>query len=966
MLDSRFIIGVDLGTTTTSLFYIDTEVPDPKIKEFKIPQLIAPGEVNALKLLPSFCYLPHKDEFKEGALKLPWEEDSNQFSGLFARRHGASVPSRLISSAKSWLAHSGVDRTKPILPWGSDLGPQSKSPVQVSAIYLAHLKKAWNFRFKKVKDASGSPCLFENQQVIVTIPASFDETARDLTIQAAEIARLKSINLVEEPLAAFYAWLYKNEKDWKNKINPGENVLVIDVGGGTSDFSIIQMGKDHVLQRFAVGEHLLLGGDNIDMAIARKIEKNWNTKLDSNSWSELCQLCRDAKETLLSGDKEKVNITLMMSGSSIMSNLKRAEFSRLELMEILEDGFYPGLDLNAQTPLRRMGIRQMGLPYAENPAITAHLLQFLNYAGRISKLEILNRSDGSQNEESNIREHFYSTSQGSKELEQGEINLSPPFGQPSFSQKKETEDSLCYPHKILFNGGSMISAFVRNRVLSTLASWFPGQPKPEELEGEDLSLAVAVGAAYYGRVRRGKGVKVKGGISHSYYLEVKDNQETQKMICILPRDLEENINVTIPRKFILRTNEEVLFNLYSSATRLLDQPGDVIGNLKELSLVAPLITVLQFGKTSKKSIEVKISSEETEVGLLKIQLISETSDHKWPLHFDLRPLVNTDTKITKNKDQATIIVDQNKIDLAEEYVKNAFISDPNKLTSLLNGLEEKIGLKRSLWSLNILRNLASLLLDLADERHQSPRHEMRWFNLLGYCLRPGFGTPGDDLRIREVWKSWFSGLSHPKDLQVNAEWWIMWRRIGSGLKSGHQTSIANILKKQLIPKGVYRPKLREGEQAKLEMWRCLGSLESIPISLKVSITDVLVGRLENLEPYELWTLGRLGSRILFHAPENFIIPPKIVEKWVPKLVSKVPSGKKRGMSLFAVSRIASETGDRNLDLSPKSHSDSMEFLKQNLASPDLLQSMSKHSQVSVSEMESILADTLPLGLSLVE
>ena len=960
MFDSRFIIGVDLGTTNIALFYIDTERTDTKIQQFKISQLVAPGEIDELSLLPSFCYLPSPDERSREILNLPWDAKPDVAVGKFARDHGASIPGQLVVSAKSWLAHAGVDRTKPILPWGNDTQVHSKSPVEVSAHYLSHLKNAWNHKYKRVKDRSGSPCLFEDQQIIITIPASFDETARELTIAAARLAQLNKITLVEEPLAAFYAWLYENENDWQSQINPGEMTLVVDVGGGTTDFSLIEMDENNSLHRSAVGDHLLLGGDNIDMAIARKIEKSWGDKLDANEWSKLCQLCRNAKETLLSSDRDKTDITLMASGSSILGNLKKSVLHRKDLVEMLEKGFYPQVDPESLTQAKRSGIREMGLPYAANPAVTEHLLQFLRYAKKVTRSDKNRPTNGSENA-NRYRDQ-------KRVDDAGELSSQDHSGNEDLNSKKRDStgstktDGMIYPDRILFNGGSMISEVVRKRVISVVSSWFPKRPAPIELKGGNFSLAVALGAAYYGRVRRGHGVKVRGGIARSYYLEVKDRVGKKEFVCIMSRDTEENIQVSVPGAFLLQTSKKVLFNLYSSATRLLDKPGERIKSNEELTLVAPLVTVLQFGKTESKSVEVTIGCEETEAGALKVYLDSAQTHHLWPLHFDLRPIPE---QLGTNSRQATVVLDSRKLLVAKKLLTSYFSSPTKKLPSLMNDLENSLQIAKNVWSLPLIRDLADTTLDLANCRTMSAPHEARWLNVLGFLLRPGFGDPGDELRIRKVWKLWFAGPTHHKDTQAIAEWWVLWRRVAAGLKGGHQLAIASILRKNLIPKSSYREKFREGVQAKKEMWRCLGSLELLPVAMKTTIGSILLNRKSKLDFVELWVLARLGARKMFHAPANYVISASTASQWLNQLMQLKLSDRTRNPALFAIARIAGVTGDRSVDLPQDILERAHQFLKINHCKAAWLEHLTHQAKDSVEETEKLIADTLPLGLSTV-
>ncbi|MBP5639292.1 MAG: Hsp70 family protein, partial [Victivallales bacterium] len=442
----RYIIGIDLGTTNCAMCYIDLDSPIHELHQFDIPQLVAPGEVASEPLLPSFTYLPGDHELPPEALKLPWDSSKSYAVGHFAREQGSRIPERLISSAKSWLAHSGVDRTRPILPWGGDLGSQMTSPVDVSFFYLDHLRQAWDSIFKRKKDRDGTPCRLTEQQIIVTVPASFDEAARELTIAAARKAGFKNLTLIEEPLAAFYAWLACHEANWKELVAPSDVIVVIDVGGGTTDFSIVEIDESFTLRRKAVGNHLLLGGDNMDMALARQAESHWKTRLTQRQWTTLCQECRRAKETLLGNTPpESYKVQLRGFGSSVVSGTKSLAFMREQVVDTILEGFFTSIPVDSPPPERRKGIQEMGLPYAADPTITRHLLQFLRNAG------------------------------------------------PSLSSPVD----LARPNKVLFNGGAMIPALIRKRILDVLRDWTE-QDNITELETTDFSLAVAQGAATYG------------------------------------------------------------------------------------------------------------------------------------------------------------------------------------------------------------------------------------------------------------------------------------------------------------------------------------------------------------------------------------------------------------------------------------------------------------------------------------
>jgi hypothetical protein len=901
---SRFVVGIDLGTTNNACVYYDSYRESAGSVQFPVPQSVAAGELAAQDMLPSFLYLPGS-EMPAGSWKLPWDANPAHIVGRFARDQGASVPGQLVSSAKSWLAHAGVDRHKAILPWGSDVRGKM-SPVAVSAAYLDHLRRAWNQRFGKVKDRDGSPCRLEDQQVVITIPASFDETARELTIVAAREAGYGDITLLEEPLAAFYAWLDRHESDWSAHLEPGERVLVIDVGGGTSDFSFIEMDERRNLHRFAVGEHLLLGGDNIDMAIARKLEAEWGAKLHGSQWAMLCQLCRAAKERLLDGLAEETDVTLLSKGSSVLESARSAHLHVNDVVSLLHDGFFPLPENDAPTPPRGGGIRQMGLPYASEPAVTLHLLEFLRYAARVA-------GDDSR---------------------------------------------LAFPHKVLFNGGSMIPSTVRERVIDAIAKWFPEQPRSIELVG-DYSMAVATGAAYFGKVRRGKGVKVRGGIAHSYYTEVAADGDSRQLVCLIARDTDESVRIPVPGHYQLQTNQKVQFPLYSSATRLHDQPGDRLDADDELTLVAPLAAAMQFGKGQERAIAVELECQLTAIGTLEVALNSRESEHRWPLRFDLRALSDSAPVA-----EIATVVSAERVSEARAHVAATFAGgkDPRSLVSELEAILEA---KREQWSVLLLRELADELLACRDLARRSAPAEARWLNLTGYCLRPGFGDAADALRLKTIWKHWFEGPTNTKQAQVAAEWWVFWRRIASGLKSGHQSTIAGAATKVLMPKSKYRPTIREGNQARMEMWRCVGAMEAIPTNEKRRVGNVLLGRGGKLEPFELWVLARLGARRLFHASADLALPSADAANWLASLTARKASGQGRGMHLFAVSRIAAITEDRNLDLPENALASARDYLEQHDSPLAFREQLTSGHDDSAADVAKVLADALPLGLSAV-
>ena len=905
MTPSRYIVGIDLGTTNIAVAYTDTEKAPDKIEIFPVPQLVAPGETGEQPLFPACCFIPDPKQLPADALTLPWNRELNYAVGIFAREDGPSTPKRFIASAKSWLCHAGVNRRENILPWGQADAGYCLSPLEVTRRYLEHLKQAWNHKFKRRRDRDGNRCTLETQQVVVTVPASFDETARELTLEAARAAGFKNLTLQEEPLAAFYAWLDRNRDSWTNRIPANGAVLVVDVGGGTSDFSLIELDSDGVLNRGATGEHLLLGGDNIDIALARRIESEWQTHLPPGEWAALCQQTRKAKELILSSGTDSADVTLLGSGSSVIGKMRKATIEKSKLMQLLLDGFFPEIPPDSPSPERRGGIRAMGLPYAADPALPRHLLAFLRYAAKL-------RDTGSE--------------------------------------------TLRCPDRVLFNGGAMIPEAVRSRIIAILTSWFPGKTI-SELDSAGLNLAVARGAAVYGRARRGDGVKVRSGAARSYYLQV-EGKTGSSYLCVMPRGVEENHKQTIERDFVLEANQKVSFPLFSSATRIKDRTGDFITDTDELTPVKNLISVIKFGKSGARSVNARITAGLTESGVLQICLESAATNHVWPLHFDTRELAE-DQSVTGN---AIPVVDTQKTAAAEKLIKQLFLEDSANLPSIAKALEKVLELPRSEWPLPLLRELADTLLQLPESAIKTPRQESRWLNLAGFCLRPGFGDPADRLRLQQAWKRWLSGLKNPNNPQAAAEWWVFWRRVAPGLATGHQRAINQTLAKQLFPKDKYLKQHKLGPQVYMEMWRCLGSLELLATDRKIAAGELLTSHLNNLREFEYWTIGRLGARQLFHATAENLVPAATAGRWADKLLTvKTPDRQ----CLFALSRIAAVTGDRHLDIDPVRRDKIRKHLAKNNAPENWLHHLDGITADTNAEQQQILGDSLPLGLKLV-
>ena len=602
MPSSRYIVGIDLGTTNCVVAYVDTQTPDtdnPPIQLFHIPQLVTPGNVEECDLLPSFLYLPTAREFPAGSLTLPWTDELPFVVGMLARTRGAEVPGRLISSAKSWLCHVGVDRTAPILPWGGSDDVKKMSPLEVSAQFLSHVRLAWN----SVMARENPELMLEQQEVFLTVPASFDAAARELTVQAAERAGLPAVRLLEEPQAAFYSWIEAAGERWRKQVKVGDVILVSDIGGGTTDFSLIAVSDENgelALNRIAVGEHILLGGDNMDLALAYAVQQKLTakgTKLDAGQMRGLWQNCRVAKENLLQVDgAKKQPISILGRGSSVIGGAIKTDLAYDEVETTLVDGFFPRCEANEMPKSgRRVGLQEMGLPYAADPAVTRHLAKFL-------------------------------------------------------TRQKETlsdQHTFVHPSAILFNGGVMKAELLRQRLVDVLNGWLSqeGSSTLRILEGTNLDHAVARGAAYYGLARRGKGVRIRGGAARSYYIGIETSMPAVpgmaaplKALCVAPFGMEEGTESDIPgQEFGLVVGEPAQFRFLGSTTRRGDQIGTFIeepgDDIEELT---PMETTLSWIGQEGVTIPARLRVHLTEVGTLELWAVSRDETHRWKLEFNVR------------------------------------------------------------------------------------------------------------------------------------------------------------------------------------------------------------------------------------------------------------------------------------------------------------------------------------------
>jgi hypothetical protein len=603
---SRFVVGIDLGTTNSALAYVDTGAPEAEARprQLAIPQVVQPGVVEERPLLPSYLYLPGPKELPAGSLKLPWDANRDYAVGEFARAQGGVVPTRVVSSAKSWLCHPGIDRRGAILPWKAPDDARRISPLEASTMLLRHLCEAWNYQMARERPENR----LEQQDVILTVPASFDAVARELTVEAARAAGLEHVTLLEEPQSAFYAWIDASGDRWRKQVEVGDAVLVCDVGGGTTDLTLIAVGEEKgnlVLTRVAVGDHILLGGDNMDLALAHAGARAFaarNIKLDGGQMMMLWHSSRLAKERLFNDPAlPSAPVTVLGRGSKVIAGTIKGELTRGEVERVLVDGFFPECPPDA-IPLRQKaaGLRELGLPYASDPAVTKHLAHFL---GRHAEA----------------------------------------LGERPRGRSKKTVKGLT---AVLFNGGVCKAEPLRQRVVAQLNQWAQitgGTVK--QLPSADLDLAVARGAAYYGMVRRGKGVRIRGGTARVYYVGVETSLPAVpgappplKALCVVPFGMEEGTETDVPgQEFGLVVGVPAEFRFLGSSVRRGDTVGTLIddweGEIEELS---PLTTTLEAPNREGQTVPVHLHSKVTEVGTLELWCLSRDGKQRWKLEFNVR------------------------------------------------------------------------------------------------------------------------------------------------------------------------------------------------------------------------------------------------------------------------------------------------------------------------------------------
>lgn len=936
MASPRFLVGIDLGTTNTVVAFceITDNLEQSAVSLFDIDQLIGPGEVVRKPLLPSFRYHPAREQIAPSDLTLQWNHQpvkgdiQHVIVGEWARELGAKVEGRQVSSAKSWLSHQAVDRTSEILPWAGAADVDKVSPVIASASYLNHIRQSWNYRHP------GNP--LEDQEVVVTVPASFDETARKLTLQAAELAGLTNIVLLEEPQAVCYDWYARHRDTAAEELQQLPLILVCDVGGGTTDLSLIE-AKFHqgelALDRIGVGEHLMLGGDNLDLALAHLAEQRFNQskKLNAASLTKLIQQTRKAKENLLSANApDDVRITMLGSGSKLLGGTKSVSLSKQEVHQIALDGFFPLSEFNETPDKRRSAVVEFGLPYVADPAVSKHVAEFLTQHQQVSHaaLQSLNDYDPQQ---------------------------------------------PAVPVGILLNGGVFNSDLVTQRITQLLSHWRGAEVTV--LNNPHPDWSVALGAVAFGKARRGAQLKIGGGAARSYFLHLQEKNKMGKALCLLAKGTDEGHEIRLSgRRFSLTLGEPVRFNLLTSTHDTLTHNTAIQNGVMvdvDPDLFAPLppyIATLEsdgaeLKANQKERVEVQLACQLTEVGTLKMECVSTDDDTKrWALEFEVRNQKAEEAESSQRHprlEECLALI--NRI-----YSGNKKSADAKEIKTLTKDLEKRLG-KRDEWDFITLRQLFDAFSLGRKRRRRSEPHEKNWLRLTGFALRPGFGDPTDSWRIEQVWSLYPQGIQF-KNHQGWTDWWVFWRRIAGGLSQEQQETILADIAKYLHPGAMKNPQSAKAAQdmGYEAMVRLAASLEHLDVEDKVLLSSWFLSKAMNHTQFEQahwWALGRLASRTPLYGSQHSVIPREQAEQWLPKMLEK--NWQKEPMIGFAAVMICRKTGDRLFDISDDFRTQVLTKLKQSKVPESWVALVEEVKELSESESKRVFGDALPSGLTLV-
>ncbi len=901
-MSAEFIVGVDLGTSHTAVAYCPIAAArTPEI--FGISQLVGAHERASRPLLPSSLFLPLAYESSPAETV-----DESWVVGEYARSRGLELTGRLITSAKSWLCHASVDREAPILPWGSELPEAEKlSPVRASARILGAVEAAWD------KEHPGAP--LARQQLVLTLPASFDQGARQLTVRAAQRVGLAP-RLLEEPQAAFYDYLAAHgtgalEELLKRKdAEQAAHVLVCDVGGGTTDLSLLRVhlvDGQVSIDRSAVGRHLLLGGDNIDHALAHAVETKLElpARLEAPLFAQLVQQCRRAKEVLLGpGAPERHRVTLVRPGSALVGSALAFDLEREQVRQIAIEGFFPRVDLAQPAARRGGGLMTFGLPYERDPAITRHVANFVaRHMGKAAAVDAL-----------------------------------------------------------LVNGGVFHAPDILARLAEVVGSFFE-QPLVV-LEHSDPDLAVARGAAVFGRALQGHGLRIGGGSAHGYYLGLVA-QGDRRLLCVVPRGAKEAERHATQNPLLLKLGRAVRFELFASDSAGPHAPGTVVEPNDDEFEALPQVVAEFSGDPTGDEIGVHVEGELTSIGTLDLECVENPpGTRRFQLAFELRGQEAPAPRSKRSESiRATTPMAEADEAVARVFGKGRKDVKEREAKDLVRELERILGVRDS-WSAGVTRALFDVVAPKHQARRRSLDHERVYFMLIGFCLRPGFGYLLDQQRVALVWPLFSQGLTFGTESRSWQQFFICWRRIAGGLDDAQQSAICDLVEPFIAPEDakLKRPKGFK-PSAPEEMLELLSRLERLPIERRVRFARWLLERTWTSRDPRLWgALGRVAARVTAYASVHHVLPPKYAEEFLDHLLRERWDELKSAP--YAATLMARRTDDRARDIGDSVRRDVLKRLEKLDVRQDWITCVRDVVPTGDRDRAEFLGEELPVGLEL--
>ncbi|TNF65501.1 MAG: hypothetical protein EP298_12320 [Gammaproteobacteria bacterium] len=913
-MQNRYLIGIDLGTTNIALSYYDLKKPNQPIQLFKIPQIVAPGQIAELTLLPAY-YLYAKDAlFKLSDVVMPWQK-SKAIIGHLAKELASNYPNLSISSAKSYLSHPVMNIESPFLPLGSHEVDAKISPFEVIIHYLDYLKGAWNHQYPND--------LLENQVVVITIPASFNDQARQSTLKAATSTGFKHVKLLEEPIAAFYHWLNThNLADEQIDQTVSELALVLDIGGGTSDFSLIQLQlspNGPSLNRIATGKHLLVGGDNMDCFLLQQLIKQTQQSLKRHYQNQWLNQIQQAKETLFSQihtdhNTQSINISFNFKKSKLIAKTESVLLDQSHLEQLL-DGFFPKVSLEGLTPQKTTtGLRQFGLAFESNPQITAHIADFL-YQNQKEARDALNIKDN---------------------------------------------HSIPIPQVILFNGGIFHCQLFTQRITEIIDSWREVKSEPTEvLYNDEPSLAVAYGACSYLKAKHEKSLTIQAGSRSNYFIQVSDKMG----LCILTKGTPEgHINQITKHPLKLQSNQLLRFPLF-----LNDQNTYDIETLTEIddqfNYVGSVITEL---KSQSSNHCATLSSELNEAGILSL-MIYDQNNKAHPLEFNLTNQAYQSQILPKAKNDDETKFNETKIAAIKQQLETFFSDKTIGIATIKQRLNHISGDIHQ-WPIHFAREIWDILFEIRYLRFKRPEAEQYFYYLTGLLLNPGFGEYKDNQRIEKAYELYDKGIEYVKHNACISSFWVMWRRLAPGLSAKMQTSLYQKIKHALLTKHDYLS--QKNLIALDEKIRLVSVLEKLPMHQRIELGNQLIKLISQkpLNSLYWWALGRIGNRQPISINPQELIPTDSIESWLEQLIPIAISVKKHKkhtkLIVHALILIARKLDDDYYQLDSIYEQKLIHLFNKLKAEHNQVELIKSVNQLDIDTSRYLYGNDLPLGLTL--